>query len=152
MSVSSVGCAVCRLLSAACRLPSSLQRTGLDQALVAASDPNYTGPQLPAQQFVLDLPWWFFGAQPTTAAAAPPPISEQPPASRPEGVPAAGPYTVSGGVGKARSAQPSAGCNAVLLHQKKCAAGSRMVVVLVWAVLRAVFAPASHSRQTTANQ
>lgn len=90
--------AACCLPPAACPPPRPLQRTSLDQALVAASDPAYAGPQLPAQQFVLDLPWWFFGAQPTTAAAAPPPISEQPPASRPEGVPAAGPYTVSGGV------------------------------------------------------
>lgn len=72
-----------------------LQRTGLDQQLIAASDPAYTGPQLPAQQFVLDLPWWFFGAQPTAAAAAPPPISEEPVTNRTVGIPPAGPYTVS---------------------------------------------------------
>jgi hypothetical protein len=102
----------CRLPPFVCPLLPLLQRTGLDQALVAASDPNYTGPQLPAQQFVLDLPWWFFGAQPTAAAAAPAPINEQPPASRPEGVPAAGPYTVSGVV---RDSWVNLGCSTSLI-------------------------------------
>jgi hypothetical protein len=71
-----------------------LQRTGLDQQLIAASDPAYAGPVLPAQQFTLDLPWWFFGAQPAAAAPSTP-ISEEPAAPPAPGVPAAGPYTVS---------------------------------------------------------
>jgi hypothetical protein len=70
------------------------QSTGLDQALTAASDPNYTGPVLPTQTFVLDLPWWFAGAQNAAAAPAPAPTPE-PTAPPAVGVPAAGPYTVS---------------------------------------------------------
>lgn len=73
------------------------QATGLDQALTAASDPNYAGPQLPVQQFVLDLPWWFFGAQQAGVAPSPPPAAAPAePATPPAvGVPPAGPYTVS---------------------------------------------------------
>jgi len=78
-----------------CVLSVPPQATGLDQALTAASDPNYAGPQLPVQQFVLDLPWWFSASQ-TAAAAAPQPTTPVQPATPPPvGVPAAGPYTVS---------------------------------------------------------
>ena len=73
-----------------------LQSTGLDQQLTAASDPAYAGPQLPTQQFVLDLPWWFFGSQPAAAAAMPmTPASTEPTTPPPVGIPAQGPYTVS---------------------------------------------------------
>jgi hypothetical protein len=69
------------------------QATGLDTALTAASDPNYTRPQLPVEQFQLDLPWWFTGAQ-AGAAMPPPPPPPEPTAPPAVGVPAAGPYTV----------------------------------------------------------
>jgi hypothetical protein len=73
-----------------------LQSTGLDQQLTAPSDPAYPGPQLPTQQFVLDLPWWFFGSQPAAAAAMPTtPASTEPTTPPPVGIPAQGPYTVS---------------------------------------------------------
>jgi hypothetical protein len=75
-------------------LPALLQAAGLDQVLSTASDPNYSGPQLPEQQYVIDLPWWFAGAQ-TAAAPPPPPPPAAPQAPPPVGVPASGPYTVS---------------------------------------------------------
>uniref|UniRef100_A0A383WQB5 FAS1 domain-containing protein n=1 Tax=Tetradesmus obliquus TaxID=3088 RepID=A0A383WQB5_TETOB len=72
----------------------ALQAAGLDQALIAASDPNYTGPKLPEQQYVIDLPWWFAGAQAAGAAPPPPPPPAAPQAPPPVGVPASGPYTI----------------------------------------------------------
>lgn len=75
-----------------------LQATGLDQQLQAPTDPAYTGPVLPEQQYQIDLPWWFAGAQGAAAAAAPPPPAPAPVAPPPAGVPAAGPYTVSTGI------------------------------------------------------
>lgn len=75
-----------------CCLP---QTTGLDQQLTATSDPTYTGPKLPPQQFMLDLPWWFFASQPADApTAAPSPTRTEPTTPAPGGVPSAGPYTV----------------------------------------------------------
>lgn len=80
-----------------CGLDSLLhqQATGLDEKLQAPSDPAYTGPVLPEQQYHVDLPWWFAGAQGAAAAAPPPPPPPAPVAPPAAGVPAAGPYTVS---------------------------------------------------------
>lgn len=73
-----------------------MQALEFADVLTAASDPDYSGPNLPTEpqeEIVPEFPWWFgyMADRSTTPVPVPPP----PPPEPKEGIPEQGPYTVT---------------------------------------------------------